>query len=1020
MATATPVRSLLRSAEFRIAATYLAVGLAWVWLSDRALVWVGIQGEDGFLAAVGKGSLFVLLSAALVFGLVRREGAARARATARLQLLEACVARLNDMVLVTEADPIDEPGPRIVYANDAFLCHTGYTRDEVVGRSPRFLQGPDTGRAELDRLRDALRRRHSVRVELVNYTKERLPFIVDLEIAPVPDGTGRVTHFVAVQRDVTERKAVEAALRASVRESDLRARESARNLDAMTRLRSLGTLVAREGHLADVLASVLEAAVAIAESDFGSIQLLDPASGDLRIVAHHGFPDWWVAFWNSVSKGVGSCGTALDRGERVVIEDVTQSPVFVGTPALDAQLRAGVRAVQSTPLVDRSGKIRGMFSTHYNRPHRPDARVLALLDLLAQQAGELVAHVEAETALHDREARLAAILTTAADAIVTIDERGVIDSVNPATERLFGYPKAELVGRNVSMLMPPPYRDEHDAHLARYAATGEKRIIGVGREMEGRRQDGTVFPLDLSVSEVRDGRRWYTGIIRDASDRKRAEARLREQAELLDKVTNAVIVRSVGGRVTYWNRGAEELYGWAAAEAVGRADLPIWASDPPFWGELLAHGRWDGELTHVAKDGRTVAVRAHKSLIRAADGTPAGVIAIHIDVTERKELELRLLRAQRLESIGALASGIAHDLNNVLTPVLMAVKLLLKDRPGLDRKALLETAQASVERGAGMIRQLLAFGGGLPGEHASVSVPDLIGEVRGMLEHTLPKSIALRVWVASGVWPVTGDATQLTQVLMNLCVNARDAMPDGGTLEVAAANQALDERRAALHPGATAGRYVMLTVSDTGTGIPPGVQVRMFDPFFTTKPFGQGTGLGLATTLGIVKAHGGFVGVYSEPGKGAKFTVHLPAAVPASAPEPEADAAVPPGGHGELILVADDEPLLRTVAASVLTSAGYEVVTAANGDEAVDLYCRRQGQVAAVVLDVMMPGTGGVAALRRIRELDPNPRVVVASGLQPSAAEAELLTACGAVFVLKPYSDDDLLTAIRSVLTPAR
>ncbi len=368
----------------------------------------------------------------------------------------------------------------------------------------------------------------------------------------------------------------------------------------------------------------------------------------------------------------------------------------------------------------------------------------------------------AEAALRLREESLRAILDAATDAIISIDDTGAIHQVNAATARLFGYPPDELLGRNVSALMPSPYREEHDGYIARYLRTGEKRVIGIGREVVARRKDGTTFPIELSMREAAGPPRRFIGFVRD--------------------------------------------------------------------------------------------------------------------ITDRKELEARFLRAQRLESIGTLASGIAHDLNNVLTPVLVAVKLLLRDRPGLDRTALLETAQASIERGAGMIRQLLTFGGGMTGERVPVAVGELVREVKGLLDHALPKTIAFTVAVGDPLWPVVGDPTQLTQVLVNLCVNGRDAMPAGGALTIRVENRTLDPERAARHPGARPGRYVHVAVSDTGTGMTPEVQARIFDPFFTTKPFGEGTGLGLATAQGIVKSHGGFVGVYSEPGRGTRFSVFLPAA----------------------------------------------------------------------------------------------------------------------------------------------
>jgi two-component system cell cycle sensor histidine kinase/response regulator CckA len=626
----------------------------------------------------------------------------------------------------------------------------------------------------------------------------------------------------------------------------------------------------------------------------------------LRLAQHAGrvgIFDWDVATGRSVWTEVQEAIYGLPRGtfegghsdwaRRVHPDDL---------PRISAELEECFSArraenAQEFRIVRPDGEVRWV-TNRGQITYAPDGQPLRMVGTTI----DVTERRQAEETLREREARLAAVLDTATDAIITIDDRGRIESANPATERLFGYPPAELTGRNVSVLMPPPYHAEHDQYLARYRETGEKRVIGVGREVVGRRKDGTTFPMDLSVTEFLTPARGFTGFVRD--------------------------------------------------------------------------------------------------------------------ITDRKQLESRSLRAQRLESIGTLASGIAHDLNNVLTPVLVAVKLLLKDRPGLDRKTLLETARASIERGAGMIRQLLAFGGGLAGEQVPVAVPDLVAEVNGMLAHTLPKSVALTTSVAGGPWPTRGDPTQLTQVLVNLCVNARDAMPAGGTISVRVTNQAVDDRWAAQNPGARPGRYVVVSVTDTGGGMTREVQERIFDPFFTTKPFGQGTGLGLATVRGIVKAHGGFVTVYSEPGKGSRFSVYLPAADQAAPPAATSGAPDPHRGRGELILVVDDEPHVLTVARAVLEGACYRVVTADGGAAALVAFRHHRGEVAAAVLDMMMPGMDGLELLARLRAADPGVRVVAASGLRPTGPDAETLAAAGAVFVPKPYSDDELLAALAGLLHP--
>ena len=619
-------------------------------------------------------------------------------------------------------------------------------------------------------------------------------------------------------------------------------------------------------------------------------------------------------------------------------------------------------------------------------------------------------------AIRDYASRLRAVFDAAVDAILTIDERGIIQSLNRSAERMFGYAATELIGRNISVLMPEPHSSEHDGYLARYLRTGEKRIIGLGREVVARRKDGTVFPIELAVGEGDAGSRHrFTGFIRDITARKQAEELLRSQAELLDQVRNAVMVRDPDDRITYWNRGAERMYGWTAAEAVGRKATDLFLKNqpgPPDEAErvLREAGAWSGELRQVTKGGRPLTVDSLRTLLRDADGRPTGVIVINIDVTEKKELEAKFLRAQRLESLGTLVSGIAHDLNNVMTPILMAVKLLKKDKPGVNKRDLLDTAEASVERGTGMIRQLLAFAGGLEGERTPVHLTRVVKEVKSMLDHSLPKSIDVLAEVSDADWPVTGDATQLSQVLLNLCVNARDAMPAGGEIRLSAENFPVDAMYAARYPGAKPGRYVLLTVADTGTGIPPEVQERMFDPFFTTKPLGQGTGLGLAAVQGIVKAHGGFVTVYSQVGRGAKFLVHLPAAGVAAQPAAEAEAATLLPGQGRSVLVVDDEPAVRLMARATLEDAGYRVPDAADGEAALAAY--RVGEVATVVLDMMMPGLNTPTVIRLLRQLDPSARILAVSGLHPTGPAAAVLKEFAIPFLGKPYIDDAIPAAL--------
>lgn len=626
----------------------------------------------------------------------------------------------------------------------------------------------------------------------------------------------------------------------------------------------------------------------------------------------------------------------------------------------------------------------------------------------------------AKTASGEAE-RLRSILDTAVDGIITIKGDGTVEQFNQAAERIFGYEEKEIVGQNIAMLMPSPFREEHNNYLKRYLTTRERRIIGIGREVTGKRKDGSLVPIEISVGECSwEDELRFTGFVRDITARKESERILREQSQLLNNVREAILVTDLENRIRYWNSGAERLYGWSAQEAIGQDchDLKC-CTHPQGLGMDEIHrkieqdGEWQGELLHDTKDGRRITVASYWSLIRDENDQPKSRLIINIDMTERKKLEAQFLRAQRLESIGVLAGGIAHDLNNVMTPILMSVKLLkkyVKDEKPLD---LLNTAQASVERGIDMVKQLLSFAGGMEGERTQIDVSQITGEVEKMLQHTLSKVVQIETHIDGELWSVKGDKTQLLQVLMNLCVNARDAMPNGGVLTIRAENVVIGGEYHQFHPDAKPGPYVLLDVTDTGSGIPPEVLDKIFDPFFTTKGIGKGTGLGLSTALGIVRNHGGFLNVYSEVGKGTRVTVYLPATGVNQTIQDKLETTTSPQGHGELLMIVDDEPLIVQTVQSVLENYGYQTMTAEHGMAALALFSKHHTAIRAVLLDMMMPGLDGPAVMQQMREINPHVPIIACSGLR-SAERLRTIFAAGArAFLQKPYSVEQLLSTLQ-------
>lgn len=546
-----------------------------------------------------------------------------------------------------------------------------------------------------------------------------------------------------------------------------------------------------------------------------------------------------------------------------------------------------------------------------------------------------------------------------------------------------------------------------------YPLIVDGRVFGV----IGLRVKGNIPPT------IQDDLGTVADSIADWMERHEAQDHLARQAALLDKAQDAIIVRDLEHRITYWNKSAERLYGWTSDEVLGRSARDILYRDGESLDQvmplLLKQGEWSGELSQKDKKDNDLVIEGHWTLVRDDEGHPRSVLAINTDISARKKLEQQFLRVQRLESIGTLAGGIAHDLNNVLAPIMMSIDLLrLRVQDSVGRK-ILDTIAASAKRGGQMVAQVLQFArGGELGERAPINTRALLDDLERFLVETFPKNIELRLSRRANLWLVRGDATQLYQVLLNLCVNARDSMPTGGTLGVAVDTVTVSEHNISINIDARPGHYTVFKVSDTGTGIPSAILDKIFDPFFTTKGVGKGTGLGLSTAMAIIKGHGGFLNVESEMDRGTCFYVYLPAEGEDIVQDCTIDTPDIPRGHGELVLVVDDEAAIREVTANALQTFGYRVLTADNGADGLAVYASRRSEMAIVLTDIMMPVMDGTSMVATLRRIDPHIPVVALSGAPTTEARQRLGELGVDKFLPKPLNASVLMHAVHTALQP--
>lgn len=633
---------------------------------------------------------------------------------------------------------------------------------------------------------------------------------------------------------------------------------------------------------------------------------------------------------------------------------------------------------------------------------------------------------QAEEALRESEERYRSLFQNNHAVMLLVDpETADIVDANPAACSFYGWSHKELTSKKISHINALT-EEQIFQEIERAKSEQNQHFLFRHRLARGEVVDVEVFSGPI----ILNGKKLLYSIVHDITERKQAIEALRDSEEkyrtVLEANPDPVVVYDIEGKVVYFNPAFTRVFGWSLGERLGKTmDLFVpeenWPETKIMIQRVLTGESFSGiESSRYTKEGKIIPVSISGAVLRDMDGKPVGSVINLRDISERKNLESQLLHAQKMEAVGTLAGGIAHDFNNLLQAMQGYTELLLmrkkEGEPGF--RELQEVIRAS-KRGAELTQQLLTFSRKVESKRKPLDLNQEVGELRQLLERTFPRMIELEFNLDPDIRMINADSAQLKQVIMNLAVNAKDAMPEGGKLVIETQNMTLDQEFCKKYAEVKPGEYVLLSMADTGHGMEKETLEHIFDPFYTTKEVGKGTGLGLAIVYGIVKNHEGYVMCYSRPGSGASFRIYLPALEAASEREEIVESQESKSsatGGNETILLVDDEEFIRELGVDVLGQAGYTVLTASNGEQALEVYRRERERIALVILDLIMPGMGGSKCLEELLKVTPRARVLIASGYSPDASTKGALEAGAVAFINKPYNNKQLLELVRKIL----
>ncbi|MEH1817725.1 MAG: PAS domain S-box protein [Nostoc sp.] len=734
----------------------------------------------------------------------------------------------------------------------------------------------------------------------------------------------------------------------------------------------------------------------------------------------------------------------LESGEVLIIPDTLADERFATNP-LVTSAEFAVRFYAGAPLLASGGEAIGTLCIVDRVPHqislqqvealqtlsRMVVRQLEIRRNLVELASIKQEYKQVQEALHQSESIFGSFFNSSPMmmGIVELVDNDILHILdNPATAKFFGLTPEAMQNRLARDMGATDWCISQWIHYYRQAERTQSHVKF--EYSDNIPQGQTWVSATVATITANSGSRpQFVYMAEDITERKQIEQKICEQAALLDIVSDAIVVQDLSNKILLWNKNAEKLYGWKSEEAIGKHfnelfSTELLAQHLEIYQTVLKNGFWQGELRKTSKSGKRLIIESRWMLMKDEYFQAKSILAVDTDITQNKQLEKQVLRTQRVESIGTLASGIAHDLNNVLSPILMSVHLLKSKNHDQQISQMLSIIESNAKRGADLVKQVLSFARGIEGDiqgqtltpqHTVLQVKHLISEMQQIILQTFPKSIAVHAEIQEDLLPICADSTQLHQVLINLCLNARDAMLTGGTLTISAENIWIDEIYASMHIGATVGAYIVLTVVDTGSGISQEILDKIFEPFFTTKELGKGTGLGLSTVMKIIKEHDGFITVSSRVGKGTKLQVYLPAVN--QVPTQSLQNIEIPTGAGECILVVDDETAIQEITKTSLENYNYTAITASDGMEALAIYSQHKEKISAAIIDMMMSKMDGATTIRTLQRLNPLLPIIAVSGLATSEQVPIDKTAEYTAFLPKPYTTQELLKTLHAVIS---